>query len=92
MAFPSFVKDPDARLDYEVDWSEWLPSGDTIVLSEWEVDDAALTLDGEDFNTLSAVVFASDGVLGSSYLVTNRITTDQGRINDKTIKIKIKAT
>jgi len=92
MSFPSFIKDPDARLDYEIDWSEWLPTGDVITASAWECDDPAMVLEDEDFDNTSATVFASGGVIGTSYLVVNRIETGQGRINDQTIKIKIKAT
>ena len=92
MSFPSFVKDPDARLDYEVDWSEWLSTGDTIITSTWECDDAALVLDDDAHDDDSAAVFASGGVIGTSYLMVNRIETAQGRINDQTIKLKIKAT
>lgn len=92
MSFPQFIKDPDARLDYEVDWSEWLPTGDAITASLWECEDAALVLDDEQFDTNSATVFASAGVLGTTYFVVNRIETGQGRINDQTIRIKIKTT
>ena len=92
MSFPSFVKDPDARLDYEVDWSEWMPAGDSITASIWECDDAAIIIDDEQFGADSATAFISGGVLGTSYLVINRIETGQGRINDQTIKIKIKQT
>lgn len=91
MSFPSFVKDPDARLDYEIDWSEWLPTGDTIIVSTWECDDDAVTLEDATSDDDSATVFVGGGVIGTSYLVTNRIETGQGRINDQTIKIKIKS-
>ena len=91
MSFPSFTQDPQDRLDYEIDWSEWLPTGDTIITSTWAVDDAALTLDDDSATTTAATVFASGGVIGSAYLVTNHIETGQGREKDQTIKIKIRS-
>jgi len=95
MSFPSYVKDPDARLDYEIDWSEWLGSlpavGDVITDSVWECDDPAIVLEDAQFDNTSATVFASGGVIGTTYLITNRIETGQGRINDQTIRLKIKA-
>jgi hypothetical protein len=30
----TWIKDPDAVLDYTVDWSAWLESGDTIEVGE----------------------------------------------------------
>ena len=37
----TFLKDPDAVLDYSVDWSKWL-AGDQIETSTWFVSDPAL--------------------------------------------------
>ncbi len=82
-----FVKDPDARLDYEVDWSDWLDD-DTIVDSEWLVPDG-ITSDADTSTTTTATIWLLEGDAGRSYDVVNRITTAAGRINDRTIKIKI---
>ena len=37
----TFTKDPDAVLDYSVDWSLWL-AGDEISTSEWLLEEGAL--------------------------------------------------
>lgn len=42
MAGNTFFKDPDAVLDYGVDWTAWLGS-DTIVTSTWVVSPTGLT-------------------------------------------------
>lgn len=86
----SFIKDPDALLDYVVDWSEWLPEGDTISSSAWEVDDAALVVDSSSNDSTTATVRLSGGTLHQRYRVTNRITTVTGLINDQTLVITIK--
>ena len=36
----TFTKDPDAVLDYSVDWSLWL-AGDEISTSEWILEEGA---------------------------------------------------
>lgn len=88
MAFPSFTKDPDAVLDYKVDWSDWLDT-DTIVTSDWTVP-TGLTLELETNTTTIATVWLSGGAVATSYNVTNEITTADGRTDDRTITIKVK--
>lgn len=82
----TFTKDPDAVLDYRVDWSEWLAEGDTIVASEFLVP-AGLTLDADLNDATSATCWLSGGVRGRTYQVVNRITTAGGRTDDRTLNI-----
>lgn len=88
MAFPSFTKDPQAVLDYKVDWSDWLDT-DTIVTSDWTVP-TGLTLELETNTTTIATAWLSGGTVATSYNVTNEITTADGRTDDRTITIKVK--
>lgn len=88
MAFPSFTKDPQAVLDYKVDWSDWLGT-DTIVASDWTVP-TGLTLELETNTTTIATAWLSGGTVATSYNVTNEITTADGRTDDRTITIKVK--
>ena len=83
----SFVKDPDAKLDYKVDWEEWL-DGDTISASTWTVP-TGLTQVSASFSTTTATVWLSGGTAGGSYQVVNRVTTAAGRIDDRTITIRV---
>lgn len=88
MAIETFTKDPDARLDYDIDWSEWLGT-DTIVTSQWIVP-APLSLFTSSYTTTKTFVWVSGGVVGARYSLVNRVTTAGGRIDDRTINIKIK--
>lgn len=88
MAFPSFTKDPQAVLDYKVDWSDWLDT-DTIITSDWTVP-TGLTLELETNTTTIATAWLSGGTVATSYNVTNEITTADGRTDDRTITIKVK--
>lgn len=36
----TFLKDPDAVLDYSIEWSKWL-AGDQVQASAWSVSDPA---------------------------------------------------
>lgn len=84
-----FKKDPDAVLDYVVDWSEWLDD-DTITASEWTVPDG-IEKDSDTHTTTATTIWLSGGTLGATYTLVNHITTAAGRENDQTIKIKVRS-
>ena len=85
----TYAKDPDAVLDYSVDWSLWL-AGDQIATSQWILaPDTDLEAAADTNTTTKATVWLSGGVNGTTYLATNRITTAGGRTDDRTISIKV---
>jgi hypothetical protein len=85
----TFTKDPDAILDYSVDWSAWL-GGDQIASSEWLLEQGALIEKVTDTSTATkATVWLRGGQAGTTYLVTNRIVTTGGRTDDRTISVKV---
>jgi hypothetical protein len=89
MPHPKFNKDPNATLDYTVDWRTWLPTGDMLVTGTWIVE-AGLVVEQEDLATGTCSVWLSSGTAGILYEATNRITTLGGRINDQTLFIECK--
>lgn len=85
----TFTKDPDAVLDYSVDWSAWL-AGDQIDTSTWLLEDGALLEVVSDAKTMTkTTVWLRSGQKGTTYLVTNRIVTMGGRTDDRTITVKV---
>jgi hypothetical protein len=84
----SMTKDPNARLDFAVDWSAWLPSGDSITSSLWLAPEDLAT-DTPSINGATTIVWISGGVAGRTYQVTNRVTTAAGRVDDRTLRITI---
>jgi hypothetical protein len=85
----TFTKDPDAVLDYSVDWSLWL-AGDEISSSEWLLEDGAVLEKVTDAHTsTNATIWLQGGEAGATYLVTNRIVTVGGRTDDRTISVKV---
>lgn len=94
----SFTKDPNAVLDYVVDWATFLGASETITTVVWTLespeDDDTLTI-GEagqaPSNTdTAATIWLLGGTLGRSYTLTCRATTSAGRIEDRSFSIYIK--
>ena len=97
----TFIKDPDAVLDYGIDWSDkdaatnaigdngWL-QGDTIASSVWTVP-AGITKDSDSFNDTSAIAWLSGGVIGKRYELANTVTTAGGRTEDRSISILVRS-
>ena len=83
----TFTKDPNAVLDYSVDWAKWL-DGDTIATSVWTVP-AGLTKVSDTNTTTKTTVWLSGGTADQSYTVTNRITTTGGRTEDRSFIVKV---
>lgn len=90
MAFEKVVKDPDATLDYKVDWSSWLGT-DTIASATWVVPSGLNEVTSGN-TTTTATVWLSGGTLKKTYLVTSRITTAAGRINDYSFNVSVQTT
>ena len=91
LAWPT--KDPDDVLDYTLDWSLRLVTGDDITTSVWFTDSATspgLEMDSDTFDGNSATVWLSGGIPGTTYIVTNRVTTNAARIMDQSVKLKVK--
>jgi hypothetical protein len=88
-------KDPDAKLDWTIDWSDYLEAGETIASSSWAIDnppDASLTIAGSPApsnTTTTAKAWLTGGTLQKRYYVRNRITTSAGRIDDQSINLGI---
>lgn len=83
-----WIKDPDAVLPWFFDWTEWLDDGETITDSEMTVS-AGLVKDSDSHSATSATVWLSGGTAGTSYSVANRITTSMGKIDERTIVIRV---
>lgn len=85
MSVGRFIKDPDALLDYRLNWRPWL-RGAVIAASEWEVPDG-LTEESSSFDDKTTTVRLSGGIAGVEYTVTNHITTDTGLEDERSFVI-----
>lgn len=81
-----FSKDPDAKLDYAIDWSSWLAAGETITASAWTVA-TGITEVISSFNDTTTKIWLSGGTAGTTYTIANTITTSDGRIDERTFDV-----
>jgi len=94
----TFIKDPDALLDYKFDWkaltngsgtSDWLATAETI--SSFTIDaDTGITVSSSaksDGDT-SVTVWLSGGTAGTDYSVRCEITTSLSRKDERTMTIQ----
>jgi len=82
------LKDPQAVLDYVVKWSDWLAdaAGDTIVTASWTVP-VGITKLSESNTAIAATIWLSGGTAGTTYRITNQITTAAGRIAQRSFDV-----
>lgn len=85
-----FKKDPDAVLDFGFDWSEWLDSdiSEVISTSTWTVP-SGIDGDNESHDDSTTMIWISGGTAGATYLITNKITTSAERIDERSFKISV---
>lgn len=85
-----YIKDPDAVLDWNFDWSNWLDGDEEIDVSTFIVS-SGITVNSTSNTATSATVWLSGGTAGV-YRVTNRVTTDSipARTDDRSITIRVK--
>jgi hypothetical protein len=88
-------KDPNARLTYSFDWSEWLPTGDTISTVNYTLqvranDPAPLVRQsqGVQSGTITYVEISGGGA-GKIYTVTAAITTVDGLLDRRNFRVKV---
>lgn len=90
-----FVKDPDALLDFKVDWGDWLETDQIVSALAFTDAVASAQVSGLRIATMmvsasSAIVtWLSAGVLDNEYSVTVRVWTSAGRRNDESFTVAI---
>lgn len=89
-------KDPGAKLNYSIDWTDWMPQSDTISTSTWTLetisgDAAPLVNHSTAINTYKTSVTISGGTSGKIYKVTNTITLGSGLIDKRYFRLKVVA-
>jgi hypothetical protein len=86
-------KDPEEVKDYIMDHSAALEDGETISTSSWTIsgDDSVLVEDSNEIDDERAVIWLSGGTLNVRYLLTNTITTSEGRTLELSGYLKVKA-
>ena len=81
-------KDPYAVLDYSLDWTNWMPSGDTIT-SISVTADAGITIDSTTNTDFIATAYISGGTAGTIYNIEFKIVTANGLQDSRNFRIKV---
>jgi hypothetical protein len=86
-------KDPEEVKDYKMDHSAVLETGETLSTSSWVIsgDDSVLVEDSNEIDGDQAVIWLSGGTLNERYLLTNTVTTSEGRTYELSGYLKVKA-
>lgn len=88
---PWIVKDPDARLDYTWDWTEWLEDSADSIASAQVTSTGTVDAEAPVINEGNVTCFLSGGKEGTTQSATCRITTAAGRVDDRTLYLKLKS-
>lgn len=88
----AFVKDPQAVLDYMYDFTQKLSAGDTITTHDVTVATGDVVKNTSSNTANTVTVWLSGGTVNTTSTVRFRITTAQGRTDDRTVKVHVKET
>lgn len=86
------LKDPEAALDYAVDWGAEYLDSDTLAQSSWEVsplEAGGVSVLASTFDHLVATVKAGGGFAGRVYRLTNRVTLASGLEDSRSITLRV---
>lgn len=86
-------KDPDEYLDYSIDWTNDLQGGEAITSSSWvsggSPNITPLVISLPSINGSVTTAWFNGGTDRTMYAVTNHITTQGGRILEKTVNLRV---
>jgi hypothetical protein len=86
------LKDPEATLDYSVDWGAEYLSGDALATSSWTVSPAetgGIAIVSDRFDLLVATAQIEGGIAGRLYRLTNHVVTAEGRSDSRSIMLRV---
>lgn len=86
------LKDPDAVLDFGFRYHLWLQTAETIVDSDWDIETTGtLAVQSSNINVAgnTTTVWLTGGEAGVQYLVRNTITTSEGRVDQRTLLVRV---
>ena len=83
----TFVKQPADTLDYGVNLTKWLATGDTVSAATATVSPSGLTITVTQATTSEPTIWASGGVDGTEYQITLTVVTTGGRTKEFEFKI-----
>jgi hypothetical protein len=86
------LKDPDAILDYSIDWGAEYLGGDQLATSEWSVapeEAGGVSIAVSMFDANISTVKAAGGVPGRIYRLINQVALGSGRFDSRSIVLRV---
>jgi hypothetical protein len=86
------LKDPEAVLDYAIDWGAEYLGDDVLADSNWSVEPeeaGGVAIVASSFADKISTVQAGGGIAGRLYRLANRVVTQSGRIDDRSIVLRV---
>lgn len=85
----TFRKDPNAVLDYVIDWgTSYLATDEEISSVTWTLA-TGITESSKSNTATTATIFLSGGTAGESYDIACKIVTNQGRTDERTFTVQV---
>lgn len=88
------LKDPEAVLDYAVDWGAEYLAGDLLAESAWSVvptEPGGVTVEASDFDATTTRVQAAGGIAGRLYRLVNSVGLQSGRADSRSVVLRVEA-
>jgi hypothetical protein len=85
-------KQPIERIDFDIDYSDWLLANDGIVQIDVAVSPPGLLLPKTNVASPLVKIWTDGGRDGATYKITVTATTDDGRIKQDEFTLKVKET
>lgn len=86
-----YLKDPQSRVDYAIDWSGYL-DGQTVAASLWTVspeEAGGVAVDAASFDLNRTAARLIGGVVGHIYQIGNRVTLSDGSVDERSITLRV---
>jgi len=85
----TWLKDPNAVLDFTVGWGNWLGPNDSISATPTVTADSGITVDSSTYSGDTVTIWLSGGTDGTTYNVAVKIVTAGGRTDERTFAIRV---
>ena len=84
----AFLHDPSDVLDYYVDLTDWLSTGDYVSSCAWTVPSPLVKDSEANTNTHCVVWVSGTGVVGTTYTLVCHFVTNDGRESQRSVELK----
>ncbi len=88
----TYLKAPDAVLDYAIDWAAGYLDVQTLTTSAWSVmptEPGGLAVQTQSFTTTKTTATMIGGVAGHLYHIANHVVFSDGRAETRSLSVRV---